>query len=47
VWGNEEGKGYIVRSGYALRENIDNSMTREVFQMLWSLKVAPTTQILV
>jgi len=34
VWRKEEGKGYTVRFGYALRENIDNSITREAFQML-------------
>jgi len=37
--------GYTVRFGYALLESEGNSTTKEAFQLLWNLKVAPTAQL--
>ena len=47
VWVLDDRLGYTVRSGYALLEREGNSKTKEVFRILRSLKVAPTTEILV
>jgi len=47
VWGLDDRLGYTVRSGYALLEREGNNTIKEAFKILWSLKVAPTTQVLV
>jgi len=45
VWVGNNHQEYIAKSRYSVLNKEDQMQTSEVFKLLWSLKIAPTTTV--